>query len=199
MSSSSNQGKFDRAIAAFDAYHQKDPNTVVVDGQSYPSELLYTMRMTERLKKFAPEAEEAVKLAARCQHIGRWEIPRENYPMDRKGYLQWRNEEKARHAQIAETILRECGYDAATIEKVTMLLLKKELRTNPATQLLEDVVCLVFVEHYLEDFAAKHDDEKVVDILAKTLRKMSVPGKEALKSLAVSGRMRSLLDRAASR
>lgn len=196
MSSSSDQPKFDQAIAAFDAYHQKDPNKVVVEGQSYPSELLYARRMTERLEKFAPDAEESVKLAARCQHIGRWEIPRENYPMDRKGYLQWRNDEKVRHAQIAEGILLEIGYDTATIEKVKKLLLKKELRTNPATQLIEDVVCQVFVEHYLGDFAAKHDDEKVVDILAKTLRKMSVSGKEALKRVEVSDRIRSLLDQA---
>lgn len=196
---SSEQRKFDRAIAAFDAYHQKDPAVVVENGKSYPSELLYARRMTERLEKFAPDAGEAVKLAARCQHIGRWEIPREKYPMDRKGYLQWRNDEKARHAQIAEAILLENGYDAATIEKVKTLLLKKELRTNPDTQLLEDVVCQVFVEHYLEDFAAKHEDEKVVDILHKTLRKMSDSGKEALKGLDVPGRIRSLLDQAAAR
>src|SRR5687768_5686717 len=134
--------RFDKAIAAIDAYHKKDPNTESEDGHVYPKELLYARRMTERLLRFAPDADEAVKLAARCQHIGRWEIPRERYPMDRKGYLQWRNEEKIRHAQMAEKILAECGYDPQTIEKVKTLLLKKELYTNPSTQMLEDVVCL---------------------------------------------------------
>lgn len=199
MPSSSSPDKFDRAIKAFDAYHEKDPNVVSENGESYPSELLYARRMTERLDQFAPDAGESVKLAARCQHIGRWEIPRENYPMDRKGYLQWRNDEKIHHAQIAENILHQSGYDLSTVEKVKMLLLKKELRTNPDTQLIEDVVCQVFVEHYLGDFAAKHDDEKVVDILAKTLRKMSGRGKQALKELKVPGRIRSLLDQAVGR
>ena len=168
------------------------------DGKMYPRELLYACRMTERLALFAPEADEAVKLAARCQHIGRWEIPREKYPMDRKGYLQWRNEEKVRHAQIAEKILLDCGYDIETIEKVKMLLLKKELYTNPATQLLEDVVCLVFVEFYLDEFSRRHDDEKIVDILRKTARKMSAAGQQAIADLKVSGKIRSLISRAIS-
>ena len=199
MASPSASDKFDQAIKAFDTYHKKDPNVVWEDGESYPSELLYARRMTERLDQFAPDAEESVKLAARCQHIGRWEIPRENYSMDRKGYLQWRNDEKIHHALIAENILLEIGYGAEIIEKVKMLLLKKELRSNPATQLIEDVVCQVFVEHYLSDFVDKHDDDKVVDILAKTLRKMSDRGKEALKKLEVSDRIRSLLDQAVAR
>ena len=189
--------RFSKAIAAFDTYHQKDPNTDTEGGKLYPRELLYAMRMTDRLAKFAPEAQEAVKLAARCQHTGRWEIPREKYPMEKKGYLQWRNEEKFHHARIAENILTTCGYEPETIEKVKSLLLKKELFTNADTQLLEDVVCLVFIEHYLEDFTAKHDDDKVVDILKKTLRKMSAGGKKAVETLELSPKIRSLVKRAA--
>lgn len=190
--------RFTKAISAFDAYHEKDPHTESEGGRVYPKELLYARRMTERLSRFAPDAEEAVKLAARCQHIGRWEIPREKYPMDRKGYLQWRNEEKIHHARIAEKILSECGYDSETIEKVRTLLLKKELYTNPSTQMLEDVVCLVFVEYYLEEFASRHDDEKIVDILRKTLKKMSEAGKQALTGLRVPDKIRSLTERAVS-
>ncbi|MEX1240237.1 MAG: DUF4202 domain-containing protein [Cyclobacteriaceae bacterium] len=188
--------RFTRAIAAFDAYHEKDPHTESEDGRVYPKELLYARRMTERLSRFAPDADEAVRLAARCQHIGRWEISREKYPMDRKGYLQWRNEEKIRHAQMAEKILSECGYDSETIEKVKVVLLKKELYTNPSTQMLEDVVCLVFVEYYLEEFASRHEDEKIVDILRKTLKKMSEAGKQALGAIRVSDKIRSLTERA---
>lgn len=190
--------KFECAVAAFEAYHRKDPNIVVVDGVSHPSELLYTARVADRLNSFHPEANEVVKLAAHCQHIGRWEIPREEYPMDKKGYLQWRNAEKAHHSRIAAKILSECGYDQDAIERVQILLMKKELHSNADTQLLEDVVCLVFLEHYLEDFATKHSDEKVVDILRKTMRKMSAQGMKAVGTLQLTSKNRSLINRAES-
>jgi hypothetical protein len=188
--------RFTKAMAAFDAYHRRDPNTEIAEGEMLPRELLYARRMTDRLTKFAPDASEAVKLAARCQHIGRWEIPRERYPMDKKGYLLWRNQEKFHHAEIAGKILADCGYNKDTIDEVNALLLKKELFTNAETQLLEDVVCLVFIEYYLEDFTAKHSDDKVVDILRKTLRKMSAAGKQAVEPLNLSQKIRSLIKRA---
>jgi hypothetical protein len=191
-----NDNRFGKAIEAFDNYHRKDPNIDTADGKEYPSEFLYAQRMTARLSVFAPDAAEVIQLAARCQHIGRWEIPREKYSPDKKGYLQWRNEEKFHHARIAESILLEAGYGQDVIEKVKSLLLKKELFTNADTQLLEDVVCLVFVEHYLADFSAKHPDEKVVDILQKTLRKMSKAGKDAVTTLPLSYKLRSLFERA---
>lgn len=190
--------RFEKAIAAFDAYHKKDPETALEQGKPVQKELLYAQRMTARLSTFAPDADEAVQLAARSQHIGRWEIPREDYPMDRKGYLQWRNDEKSHHAAIADKILSECEYDAATIKKVKHLILKKELYSNPDSQLLEDVVCLVFLEFYVEEFAAKHIDEKVSDILRKTLRKMSPRGKEAASHLPLSPKVASLMHRAGS-
>lgn len=190
--------RFTRAIAAFDAYHQKDPNREMNNGQLFPKELLYALRMTDRLALFAPHADESVKLAARCQHIGRWEIPREKYPMNKKGYLQWRNEEKMHHARIAEGILSDCGYDPETIEQVKFLLLKKELYTNAGTQLLEDVVCLVFIEFYLDDFAAKHDDDKVVDILRKTVKKMTPAAIEAVGELKLPDRIIPLIARIGS-
>lgn len=190
--------KFPRAIAAFDAYHEQDPNTEMENGKVYPKELLYARRMTERLSRFAPDAGEDVQLAARCQHIGRWEIPRESYPMDKKGYLQWRNAEKIHHARIAEQILSDAGYDKQTIESVKGLLLKKELFTNDKTRLLEDVACLVFIEFYLADFAVKHDDEKVIDILQKTAKKMSPSGIKAIAEISLPPEITSLISRAVS-
>lgn len=188
--------KYACAIAAFDDYHRKDPNIVVAYGQSYPSELLYAERLTRRLHTFAPAANETVRLAARCQHIGRWEISRNKYPMDKKGYLQWRNEEKVHHCNIAEKILLRCGYEADTVDRVKVLLMKKGLHGNEDTQLLEDVVCMVFLEFYLEEFAGKHPEEKVVDILRKTFKKMSVAGKAAVDSLNIPFKNRSLIARA---
>jgi hypothetical protein len=190
--------RFAKAIAAFDSYNAKDPNREVFKGKEFPKEVLYAQRMTERLILFAPHASESVRLAARCQHIGRWEIPRSNYPMDKKGYFQWRNEEKLHHAKLAEEILAQCQYDADTIGRVKNLVQKKELKSNPETQLLEDVVCLVFIEYYLEDFVARHDGEKVIDIIRKTVAKMSKGATEAVSYIPVSNKIQSLMREALS-
>src|SRR5690606_37810895 len=109
----------------------------------------------------------------------RWEIPRDSFPKDRVGYLQWRNKLKVHHADIAEKILGELGYDHETIERVKFLVQKKQLRHDEESQTLEDVVCLVFLSYYLDDFAGEHEEEKVVSILQKTWTKMSEKGKEA--------------------
>jgi len=190
--------RFKQAITAFDAYNSNDPNHEEFAGKSLPKEILYAQRMTEWLLKFAPPASEPVQLAARCQHIGRWEIPRNSYPIDKKGYLQWRSEEKIHHAKIAEIILKNCGYESDVIEKVKFLVLKKELRINADTQLLEDVVCLVFIEFYLEEFAAKHDGEKVIDIIRKTIKKMSTAAIDAVGGIPLSAKTQSLLQQAVS-
>jgi hypothetical protein len=192
------QDKFAKAMVAFDAYNANDPNREEHDGKTFPKEILYAQRMTERLARFAPHANEPVRLAARCQHIGRWEIARHQYAMDKIGYLKWRNEEKLHHAKIAEGILLDCGYDTATIEQVKLLVLKKELKTNADTQLLEDIICLVFIEFHLEEFAAKHETEKVVEIIQKTMKKMSPQAIAAAGVLPVSIKTKSLLHQAAS-
>jgi hypothetical protein len=191
MTSASN---LDSAFAAFDAYNAKDPHVESDDGKNYPKELLYALRMTESLNAYAPDAPEHVKLAARCQHIGRWEIPRSSFPMDRKGYLQWRTRLASYHAEIASRILKECGYASTTIEKVKFLLQKKQLlQHHPETQLLEDVICLVFIEYYLEEFAFQHDDEKVIDILKKTIRKMSPRALDEATRIHLSPEMQFLV------
>jgi Domain of unknown function (DUF4202) len=185
--------RFAKAIAAFDAYNGNDPNLENFQGKTFPKEVLYAHRMTERLVRFAPNASEPIRLAARCQHIGRWEIARAQYPMDKKGYFAWRQAEKQHHAQLAEKILSECGYGQDTIARVKSLVLKKELLTDPDTQLLEDIVCLVFIEFYLDDFAAKHETEKVLDIIQKTKKKMSDGALKAVAQLSLSANTISLL------
>ena len=190
--------QFKKAIEAFDAYNLNDPNKEECNGQVFSKEVLYAQRMTDRLNRYAPDAPDYVQLAARCQHIGRWEIARDHFPMDKKGYLQWRNQEKIHHAKIAEAILISCQYNTETIEKVKFLVLKKELFTNADTQLLEDVICLVFIEFYIEAFATKHDDDKMVDILKKTLKKISPKGIAASSEIKVSGKIQSLIQKAVS-
>jgi hypothetical protein len=188
--------RFEKAITTFDAYNLNDPHHEEIDGVSVSKEVLYSQRMSKRLADFFPAAPEYLKLAAHCQHIGRWEIRREEYPMDRKGYLQWRNVLKAHHAKLAEQVLMSCRYENEIIEKVKSLLLKKGLHTNPDTQVLEDVICLVFIEYYLEDFADKHEPQKLVDILQKTLKKMSPDAIEAAGRIPVSERIKLLLHQA---
>lgn len=178
--------RYDRAIAHFDAANGEDPNRESVDGTQRPKELVYAERMTAMLDRFAPDAPEALRLAARCQHIQRWKIPRSDYPMTRIGYNQWRTRLRDFHADIAGAMLRECGYEDHTIGRVRSLIRKEALKADPEAQALEDVVDLVFLESYLADFVAKHgeyDEAKFVDILKKTARKMSARGRAAALSL----------------
>ncbi len=174
------------AFALFDKANAQDPNTELYNGKEYPKEVLYGIRMTDKLNMFLPEASESLQLAARCQHIKRWEIARDSYPMDRVGYLKWRQDLKKFHASEASKILQSIEYDHITIEEVSSLLQKKRLKKNPDTQALEDVICLVFLEFYFEPFAAKHSDEKTIDIVQKTWRKMSQKGHNAALKLPLS-------------
>ncbi len=174
------------AFQHFDEANKQDPNTEIFEGTTYPKEVLYGIRMTERLNEFDPTASEALRLTARCQHICRWEIPRESYEMNREGYLRWRQELKKFHAKKAASILEDVGYDDETIDNVKFLLEKKQLKKNEETQSLEDVICLVFLEFYFEPFAHKHPEDKTIDILQKTWRKMSIKGQEAALKLPLS-------------
>jgi hypothetical protein len=191
-----NSDQFEKAITTFDAYNLNDPHQEEYEGKLVSKEMVYAQRMSSRLSDFYPSAPEYLKLAAHCQHIGRWEIPRESYPMDKKGYLQGRNVLKTHHAKLAEQILISCRYDQGTIDKVKFLLLKKELTTNPDTKILEDVICLVFIEHYLEEFAEKHEPKKVIDILGKTLKKMSPRAIEEAGKIPVSEKIKILIQQA---
>jgi hypothetical protein len=171
--------RFDDAIRMFDQANAEDPNTEVINGQPMAKELLYGQRMSARLAVFAPGAPETVQLAARAQHIRRWEVPRDSYPEGRAGYLKWRTDLHKRHAEIAGEIMGDVGYDAESIDRVQTLLRKRGLKTDPDVQLMEDVICLVFLEHYFHDFAPKHDEEKLIPILQKTWKKMSERAHEA--------------------
>ena len=190
------EGRFERAVARFDAANADDPNLQIVDGVAQPKELVYARRMTAALDRFRPDAPEPVRLAARCQHIRRWTIPRSDYQDGRDGYRRWRTDLSRFHAETAADILRDVGYDDLTIARVASLLRKERLKADPDTQLLEDVICLVFLEHYLGDFAAKHTDEKLLGVLGKTWRKMSPEGRQAALALDLPPDLRMLVERA---
>ena len=172
---------FDRAMALFDAANAEDPNAEIADGQSRPKELLYAERMSAMLARFAPDASDAVRLACRAQHIRRWAIPRSDYPMTREGYHQWRTTLYRYHADTAGVLMQQAGYDEASIEQVKKIVGKRGIKVNPETQLLEDIASLVFIEHYMQDFAEKkpdYDEEKWLTIVRKTWQKMSENGRQ---------------------
>ncbi len=178
--------KLEKAFFLFDKANAEDPNKEEFQGVIYAKEVLYAIRMTDKLNTFNPTATEALKLAARCQHICRWKIPRESYEMNRAGYLKWRKDLKKFHAEKATEILTSVGYDKKIIGEVTFLLEKKQLKKNEDTQALEDIICLVFLEFYFEPFATKYPEEKLIDILQKTWKKMSEKGQQAALQLHLS-------------
>ena len=188
--------RFDTAIALIDKKNEEDINNYEVAGIEYPKELLYSQRMTRTLLKFNPNASKAVQIAARAQHICRWKIARNEYPMDRVGYLKWRETLKKMHADLTAEILQQVGYDEEFVTRVKKIILKKLIKKNEESQLLEDTICLVFLDYYFDEFAAKHTDEKVIDILQKTWVKMSEQGHEAAMQIPYSEKGLALVKQA---
>ena len=173
--------QFNTAIELIDAANNQDPNIETSNGKDWPKELLYSHRMTDMQERYAPEADDAIRLSARAQHIQRWKSPRSDYPMDKKGYHLWRTNLYKFHAETAAELLKKAGYEEDVIERVKLAVGKKSLKSNPDTQLLEDISSLVFIEHYMLDFANKHpeySEEKWLDIIRKTWRKMSAQAQQ---------------------
>ncbi len=180
---------FERAVTLIDAANAEDPNTETADGETWPKEQLYSRRMSDMQQRFAPQADEAQRLAIRAQHIQRWKSPRSDYPMDRQGYLQWRTALYKFHAETTAGLLAQAGYGEDVMERVRQAVGKRALKVNPDTQLLEDVAALVFIEHYMLEFAGKHpeyDEAKWLDIIRKTWKKMSAGAQQ----FALSGGIR---------
>ena len=188
---------FSKALARFDEENGRDPNHVVAhDEVAYPQELLYAMRLTDWVIRLQPDASEPLLLAARCQHICRWTIPRNSYEMTRAGYLRWRTELKQFHARKSEEILREVGYDEETIARVRELNLKKNLGRDPECQILEDALCLVTLQYQLTDLVAKTEPAKMVEILQKTWKKMSPAAHAAALELSYTEPEKQLITEA---
>lgn len=185
-------GKFAAALRRFDEENSRDPNREA--GQ--PRELLYAKRLTDWVLKLCPDASEPLRLAARCQHLCRWEIPRSAYPMTRAGYLKWRADLKRFHAQKAGEILREIGYDETTIRRVQDLNLKKHFPADAEARVLEDALCLVFLEFQFAELAAKTDDDKMINALQKSWQKMTAAARAEALKLEFGPREKALLERA---
>ncbi|MFT3987140.1 DUF4202 domain-containing protein [Aestuariivirga sp.] len=180
-------------LAAIDVVNAADP---VKDADGQPRALLYGQRMSKALAAFRPGASEALQIASRAQHIERWISPRESYDEGRIGYLKWRKDLQQHHASRTGRLMRDAGYSEDEIARVGSLLKKERLKMDEEAQALEDVICLVFLAHEAPEFIAKHPDDKVRDILAKTARKMSAEGLAAASQLTLDPRLSRLLGEA---
>jgi len=187
---------FQKANERFDAENALDPNLENDGGVRHPRELLYARRLTEWVLKLAPAASESLRLAARCQHICRWMIPRETYPMTRPGYLRWRGDLKQFHARKSAQILREAGYGEELIEKVRDLNLKKNFPAEAESRILEDALCLVFLEHQLAGLARKTASDKIINAVQKSWQKMTPAARERALALPLGMEEMRMIERA---
>jgi len=178
-----------------DAAHSGDPKRL--DGR--PAELVYADRMEAWLVRLAPGSPELLRLAARCQHLERWSVPRNSYPPDRAGYLAWRKGLYGRQAERARELLLQAGVESREAEDAATWVSKTGLKINPNTQVLEDSACLVFLENEIAGFAAQHADyprDKFIGIIQKTWRKMSSAAREAALGLRLPSEIAELVKEA---
>jgi hypothetical protein len=188
--------RFAVALAAIDAANSGDPNVITVDGVGRPKELAHAELMTRWVQTLDPQCSEEQVLAARAHHLRRWTIPRDSYPDGRSGYLKWRTALKRQHADEVGAIMREAGYDDESVAQVQAIVRKQGLGQDHAVQVHEDALCLVFLETQLDELARRMGDDKTVDILQKTAKKMSPAGLDAARGLRFSPSATALLDRA---
>ncbi len=182
-----------RCMEMFDAANAEDPNR---DASGAPKELAYARQMSAWLVRLEPNAPDEVRLAVRAQHIRRWEIPRDSYPAGRSAYLAWRRNLGRFHADTAGAIMRDCGVDDDTVLRVQAIIRKERFKTDRLAQLLEDVACLVFLDHYFAPFAGDQAEDSMVNILRKTWKKMSKAGRAAALQIEYSPQCQALLDKA---
>lgn len=187
---------FQSAIRSIDTFNRQDPRTWTTEsGHHEPYELAYAAQISRWVLTLSPNAPEETQIAARAMHIGRWLKPRDTYPSGLNGYLQWREDLKQHHADLTTEVLAPLGYDANRLARIQSLIRKEDLE-DPTGQLLEDALCLVFLEHQLSGFMAKHDETKVIDIVRKTWGKMSEQGREAALGITYSNTATALVHQA---
>lgn len=184
------------ARSLIDAAHAADPKRAA-DGRA--AELVYAERMEAWVARVVPAASPLLRLAARCQHLERWSVPRTTFPDGKVGYLKWRQSLYVKQAARAKELLLQAGVAAAEADEVYTWVSKTALKTNPGTQALEDAACLVFLENEIADFAAQHADyprEKFIEILRKTWKKMSPRAHELALALPLPEAIAALVHEA---
>jgi hypothetical protein len=185
-----------QTIAKIDAVLAQDPNVMEIDGQQRPVAVVHAEKRSAWVEKLAGRAaSEALQIATRAQHIRRWEIPRDSYPRNRIGYLKWRTDLQQFHAAKTAEIMQEAGYGQTVINRVKALMTKKRLKQDPEVQILEDALCLVFLETQFSAFA-QNESDKIIGILQKTWKKMSPQGQQLALQLPLNDTDRAIIERA---
>ena len=188
--------RFEAALRRFDEENGRDPHSEQAADGPRPRELVYARWLTEWVLRLCPEASEELRLAARCQHLCRWMMPRDSYPMTRAGYLKWREDLKHFHAREAGEILREVGYPEDVIVRVQSLNLKKDFPRDAEGRVLEDALCLVFLEHQFGDLASKTTGDKMINALQKAWKKMTPQAQALALKLSYDPKLQVLLEQA---
>jgi hypothetical protein len=189
----------DAAFAAIDEANAGDPDTIVVQGERCPKEQAHAEMAVAWVRRLVDAPSDALLLAARAHHVRRWEIPRSSEPEGRAGYLRWKRRLQQHHADVAGEVLAGVGADAALVERVRSLVRKERLKTDPEVQALEDALCLVFVETQFGELADQLGDDHMVEVVAKTLRKMSAAGRAAALELPLDAGAVAIVGRALER
>jgi Domain of unknown function (DUF4202) len=187
---------YTKARELIDDVHSRDP---LLTKSGEPAELVYADNMEKWIQRLVPNPPELLRLAARCQHLERWSVPRSQYPMDKAGYHAWRRSLYVRQAELARELLIKAGVSESEAAQVGIWVSKSGLKTNEGTQALEDAACLVFLENEIGEFATQHaayPREKFVDILRKTWRKMSPAAQQHARSLELPPEIASLVHEA---
>ncbi|MEW6992153.1 DUF4202 domain-containing protein [Colwelliaceae bacterium 6441] len=194
--------RLDTVLSAIDAINKEDPNSTIVNNQSQPKELVYGQYMTSCLEQYWPNSNENLQIAVRAQHIKRWHLKRADFPEGKQGYLTWRKELGKFHAQTTKELMLANGYSEIEAEITASIIRKEKLKTNSNSQTLEDVACLVFLQYYFEEFAAKYtakgNEEKIIRIVQLTWKKMSERGHEIALSLTLPDHLAALVNKALS-
>jgi hypothetical protein len=183
------------AIEAIDRANADDPNT----WNDEPLALAQGRIAHSWVVQLDPAASGALQLAARAHHLRRWVVPRASYPEGRPGYLRWRRDQKQRHAAELSEILIAAGVEPATVDRAATIVAKLGLDSDPEVQVFEDAVCLTFVETQFDTTADRLDADLMVDVVAKTLAKMSDAGRSAALTLDLDARATSIVTDALAR
>jgi len=186
-----------RAHAAIDTVNADDPHTIVVHGVERPKEQAHAEMACAWVRRLVAEPSDALLVAARAHHVGRWSLARDAYPAGRKGYLRWRKALQQRHAATVRAILEAQDWPDAEIARVEDLVRKRRLGRDAEAQAFEDALCLVFLETQLAQVADQLEDDHTVDVLRKTMKKMSADALALAAGLPLDPRGRALLARAA--
>lgn len=193
-----NTAGFAAAVIAIDTANAADPTMIVVRGSNHPLALIHGQLAAEWVERLHPEADETWLLAARAHHLRRWEVPRSDYEVGKAGYLKWKRDQRARHAQDVGALLAEVEYETDGIGRVRALVRREHLATDAGSQAVEDAACLVFIETQLADIATKLDHDHLIDVIRKTAKKMSPEALAAVAQIPLGEAETSLLATALS-